>query len=365
VLAGGMADRPEDRATLEDLARSLSLLLGESVTEAPPPPARFWTEDQEVTFRENRYRIISKLGSGGMGITFKVVQLDRFTGEEVGTYVAKVAYDAEKGEQMRRAYSLVRSHLGHTGLSTIFEVAGEWRENEFVALMKWVPGTPLLDYAGVFPLLAEDQQELSSQDLALRWLRDSCAALNVLHSNGLIHGDVSPRNLIVAGSELVLTDYDFVQKIGKKRRGLGTLLYSAPSRHPQRPASPSDDIFALAASFFHVLFEREPFDVKDIQEKAKGLNWRGVSSEEYPHLRTFFDKATHPNPAEHFESVNEVLTLLADASERGAAAVSETEVAQKTDVLSPQEQPLEMREEHVPWLRFVLQSYPGSRLFAS
>ena len=36
-----------------------------------------------------------------------------------------------------------------------------------------------------------------------------CEALDVLHGNGLVHGDISPRNIIVSGTDLVLTDYDF------------------------------------------------------------------------------------------------------------------------------------------------------------
>ncbi len=381
VLARGMAEQPEDRAALDLLMREMSVLLGESVPPLPPPPARYWTEDQEVFFRDNRYRILSKLGSGGMGMAFKVEQLDRTTGEELGTYVAKVALDEEKGRQMVRAYSLVRSHLGHSGLSTVFEVAKTWQENEFVALMKWVPGSPLGDYAGVFSLLAEDQQEPDGEALALRWLRESCESLDVLHSNGLIHGDVSPRNLIVSGSSLVLTDYDFVQKIGEERRGPGTMLYAAPLGK----ASPSDDIFALAASFFKVLFDVEPFEPTDLVKKSRGLQWGEVATEAYPRLRTFFDKATHSDPAQRFVSITETLAFLDDLSlvekkpEEAETPTPEEESVVEVAVASgpedveecreeseeigppPQEQPVRLKEERVPWLKFVLQSYPGSR----
>jgi hypothetical protein len=44
-------------------------------------------------------------------------------------------------------YSLARSHLGrHPALSAIFEVAREWRENEFAALMTWIEGAPLREF---------------------------------------------------------------------------------------------------------------------------------------------------------------------------------------------------------------------------
>ena len=224
VLAEGRADDPAARTTLEKLHESLSALLGE-----PPavvaPPARFWTEDQIVKFRDWDYRIVSRLGSGGVGTTFKVVRIDGATDGDLGAYVAKVVSDEETGRRVLQAYNLAHSHLADSAaLSTIFETAGEWRDNDFVALMRWVEGEPLSELAGVLPILAEDFQEESGEALALRWLRTVCDALDVLHRNGLVHGDVSPRNLIVADSEIVLTDYDCVAKVGEIRS-----LFPAPS----------------------------------------------------------------------------------------------------------------------------------------
>ncbi|MGD0819069.1 MAG: hypothetical protein ABR986_11850, partial [Methanomassiliicoccales archaeon] len=53
-------------------------------------------------------------------------------------------------------------------------------ENEFISLLTWIEGYPLGDLMGVFPLLAEEQQEASHEALALRWLRVMCEALDVL-----------------------------------------------------------------------------------------------------------------------------------------------------------------------------------------
>lgn len=370
-LAEGTSESESDRGSLAELAQTLGTLLGESVPQPQPPPARYWTEDQVVRFRDNDYRIISKLGSGGMGTAFKVVQLARSTKEEMGTYVAKVAFDVKKGQQMRQAYSLVRSYLGIRSLSTVFEVAKEWQENKFIALMKWVPGTSLLDYAGVFSLLAEDQGKDSGEDLALQWLSDLCEPLSTLHNNGLIHGDISPRNLIVSEGTLVLTDYDFVQKIGQERTGPGTILYSAPLGI----ASPSDDIFALAASFFHILFDTEPFDKTDLNAKSQGLRWNSVESDEYQQLHAFFDKATHLDPTKRFVSVAEVQDFLKSITGREEKIIARSDMSSTQDIAVQQSQkqnekeeqkepdttPVELKEEHILWLKSVLQSYPGSQ----
>jgi len=363
-LEKGMSEEPEVRISLENLEVAISKLLGES--PAPPllPAARYWSEDQVVRFRDRDYRIVSRLGSGGVGITFKVIEIDRVTKEELGTYVAKVAHNEEIGRHILRAYSLARSHLGrHSSLSAIYEVAREPRENDFVALMTWIEGAPLGEFAGVFSLLAEEQQEESIEALAVHWLCAICEALNVLHRNGLIHGDVSPRNLIMSGGDLVLTDYDFVCKIGDPITAPGTVLYCSPSYQTRRNASPTDDIYALAASFFHVIFDREPFQFGITQKKEHGLNWEGVNRNEYPTLTTFFEKATHPEPEQRYASVADALAALKTQQPKLALTKEGTNALQSVKVTDqieeiPQSQ---LCEAQVEWLFPLLQSYPGSR----
>ncbi len=368
AIKGGMAEQPKERTSLQDLGTAFSALLGESAPPIPPPPARFWSEDQVVRFRDRDYRIVARLGSGGVGMTFKVVEIDRSTKEDLGTYVAKVAHNEEMGQRVLRAYSLARSHLGrHAGLSAIFEVSREWRENNFISLMTWIEGAPLGDLTGVFPLLAEEQQEDSTEALAMRWLRAMCEALDVLHRNGLVHGDISPRNMIVSGNDLVLTDYDVVGKIGEPLAAPGTVLYSSPSYQSKRSASPADDLYALAASFFHVVFEKEPFQYGGAQAKERGLNWEGLDRAEWPTLAAFMDKATHPDPGQRFASIAEALETFKQAKPKESAPATDRPPIEETEPAAPSEEEregrvsAERREERVEWLLFLLQSYPGSR----
>ena len=367
TLARGMEEVPEARVSLSDLEESLSRLAGEKESEPPPPSARFWTEDQVVPFRGQRYRIVSRLGSGGVGTTYKVVRLDRETQGDLGTYVAKVARDEATGHRVLRAYELAHSHLRHTALSTIFEVASEWQDNSFVALMTWIEGEPLDEYAGVLPILAEDLREESGEMLALRWLRTVCEGLGVLHDNGLAHGDLSPRNLIVSGNDLVLTDYDCVTKLGARTEAPGTVMYCSPSRLEGREVAPSDDLYALAASFFHVMFERDPFLHDGIRSRERGLAWQDVERDEYPLLAAFLDRATDPDPERRFATMAEALATLRPArttESPGVAAPDEPVLehglpsATSTDAESERS---ERRENEVPWLKSLLQSYPGSR----
>jgi serine/threonine protein kinase len=375
VLSGGTTDDPGNRCELEELQRGLAELVGDSVRTASAPPARYWTEDQEVRFHGHNYRIVSRLGSGGVGTTFKVVELDRGSKEELGTYVAKVGHSEVTGKQVLRAYRLARSHLGrHSSLSAIFEVARDWRENEFIALMTWIEGAPLHDFTGVFPLLAEELQESSAEALALRWLRTACEALDVLHRNGLIHGDISPRNMIVSGSDLVITDYDFVQKTGEIVRSPGTVMYCSDAHQHGRNASPADDIFALAASVFHVVFDHEPFQRDGVQDKGAGLNWDDAQRGEYTTLARFLDQATHADPEQRVKTARDALCLLKEVHDphQKAGDPSDAELGVDAEEMIPfpvgepeMEDTTQLREREVPWLRSLLQSYPGSPLWGN
>lgn len=370
ALSGATADAPEMRTNVAGLETALSALLGRPLpaSEPPHPPARFWTEDQVVPFRGQSYRIVSRLGSGGVGTTFKVVKLDRETQGDLGTYVAKVARDEETGRRVLRAYEMAHSHLRHSSLSTIFEVAPEWRDNRFAALMTWVEGEPLGEYTGVLPLLAEELHEESGEALASAWLGAACDALRVLHESGLVHGDLSPRNLIVSGTDLVLTDYDCVTEIGSRAATPGTVPYCSPSWLGGREAAPSDDIYALAASFFHVLFDREPFQYNGTRAKERGLNWDGVQRDEFPVLAGFLDRATHPDPEKRYATAVEAMTalrLVRGIEHPEIVAVPDEPVRATRDESAtsdgPEDEPLERRKNEVPWLKSLLQSYPGSR----
>ena len=377
ALTQGMADDPRARSSLSDLSVTLARLLGEKIPTPPAPPVRFWTEEQIVSFDGHHYRIVSRLGSGGIGTTFKVVETDPATHEDLGAYVAKAVRNEETAESVTRAYRLALPHLRHPALSAIYGVASDWQDNGFSALMTWIEGEPLSEYIGLLPILAEDFDEASDEALAIRWLRTACSALDVLHRNGLVHGDVSPRNVIVCGTDIVLTDYDCVAKVGERGVVPGTVMYCSPSFVEGALAMPSDDIYALAASFFHVWFEKPPFQHGDMQAKDRGLNWSDIERDAYPVMASFLDRATDPKRGERYATVAEALIDLtggqAEHTQRGeddlTAAESADQAAANRTAASKNENvdgvkahdAMEVRQANrIPWLKSLLQSYPGS-----
>lgn len=349
-LTLGCAELPEQREKLSEIAAVLRRNTSPSAgTQRAPslPLPQYWDEDTIVPFNRSRYRVINRLGRGGMGQTFKVVELSPENDEQFGTYVAKVIDKQQDGEQALRAYRRARQFTTHPNLSALHEIAAEWRADSFVALLKWIDGIPLIDLRGVLELQAEELSEPSTEAMVIRWLIALCDALWQFHAAGFVHGDVSPTNIIVRGGDVVLTDYDTVTAIGESPRARNP-LYASDRVQENRPTAPSDDIFALAASFFHVIFDRDPFVYGTERRRDKGLNLEGIDTSHWSRLLKFLVRATAPDPGLRFEDAREARQfLLQDSVPPEGEGIEPSGAAP----LSPQT---------VPRLRQLLSAYPGS-----
>src|SRR5262249_1558624 len=160
--------------TLAELAEQLDALVEQvpqqersGQPEPVQPLPRYWSEDLTVSFNNKFFRIVSRLGSGGLGLKFKVVEMDPLTGEKFGTYVGKTINEEAAGNAALKAYQRVRAHTAYPNLSVIYETASTWQNNSFVALLKWVEGDSLDGLYGVLPLVAEESGDASFEALIL------------------------------------------------------------------------------------------------------------------------------------------------------------------------------------------------------
>ncbi len=364
LISQGLTENPLSRISASDLREGLTTFLvplsssGAIQTRTSAPRAEYWCEGTEISFKGRTFEILACLGSGGIGRTYKVAELSPAPDEGYyGIFVAKVIFNQETGIKAIQAYRRTRQHSQHPGLATIFEIADDWAPDRVMALLQWVEREPLSGLRD--GLLALGIQESNLSDVASlcdRWIKDGCEALAALHSQGLVHGDVTPRNIIYSPERLVLTDYDLVCLSGQAGWTHGVIPFCSPEAENNLPISGSDDIYALAASLFSVLFDVDaPFrQANGAQQKEAGLYWSGDSREVLGELARFFDKATHADRDQRFLDAQDALQFVSAISCDAAPNIVQ-------EIQSPQPSSIANKTPNVvPWLDLLLSVYPGS-----
>ncbi len=205
-----------------------------------------------------RYRLLSSLGRGGMGVVWRA--RDEVLGREVAVKEVRAPAALDAVEEARLYARLEReawaaARVSHRNVVTVYDVATE--DGRPWIVMELVRGLALSD-------VLDAEGPLSPQRTA-RIGAEVLAALRSAHDAGVLHRDVKPANVLLANDgRVVLTDFGIATVAGTQTLTLtgevvGSPEFLAPERALGRTPGPASDLWSLGVLLYAAVEGNSPF----------------------------------------------------------------------------------------------------------
>lgn len=203
--------------------------------------------------RLGRYLVLAPLGRGGMASVWRA--RDELLGREVALKVlAETLRDSPEARRRFRHEAEIAALLDHPGVAPVYD-AGEDGGDAWLAMA-------LVDGESVTDLVA---RALPPVDEAVRIVCAAADALGYAHARGVIHRDVTGRNVMRArDGRVVVLDFGLALAQGRSRitsshTTIGTLSYMAPEQVRGEAADARSDLFGLGCVAYELLTGAPPF----------------------------------------------------------------------------------------------------------
>lgn len=207
------------------------------------------------TVLDERYRVIGRLGRGGMGEVYRADDLR--LGQPVALKFLPEAVDRDPARltQLHTEVRMARQ-VSHPNVCRVYDI-GEYEGHTFLS-MEYVDGedlASLLRRIGRFP-----------QDRAVELARQICAGLAAAHDRGVVHRDLKPANIMLDGSGRIrITDFGLAGVAGETLRA-GTPAYMAPEQLAGGTVTTRSDIYALGLVLYELFTGRRTFQATNLSD---------------------------------------------------------------------------------------------------
>jgi hypothetical protein len=263
---------------------------------------------------QNRYRVISLLGKGGMGAVYRAWDTRLNVSVALKEMVPQPGLDAATLAQLRLQFKQEANVLARMKYPYLVRVTDFFEEEGNAYLvMDFVEGESLGARIAREGALPEGQ--------ALTWAGQLLGALAYCHEQGVIHRDVKPQNVIVTpNGEAVLVDFGLV-KLWDSRdprtktaiRAMGTPEYAPPEQYDLGAAytDQRSDLYSLGATLYHALTgQAPPTATQRIVSPRVLAPVRSLNPRVSPHVEAALARAMELQPDARFHDAQEMAAAL-------------------------------------------------------
>jgi eukaryotic-like serine/threonine-protein kinase len=212
--------------------------------------------------RIGAYRLLSRIGYGGMGVVYEAVRDDDVFRK---TVALKIVHGDATPEHLRRLARerQILAQLQHPNIASVID-GGTTGEGQPYLVMEYVEGEPIDRYC--------DRKGLRTRS-RLEMFRTICAAVHYAHRNLVVHRDIKPANILVtADGQPKLLDFGIAKLLAAgmdpEQMPTATLMpvmtpeYASPEQVRGRPVTTATDVYSLGVLLYELLTGRRPFMVR-------------------------------------------------------------------------------------------------------
>jgi beta-lactam-binding protein with PASTA domain len=210
-------------------------------------------ELQADTVIDNRYRVLRKLGAGGMADVYCAEDMHLGRNVAVKLLHSRFAQDQEFVERFRREASSAAG-LQHPNVVGVYD-RGEFDDTYYIA-MEYSEGDSLKD------VIVREAPLDPARAIAIT--RQILVAARFAHRRNVIHRDLKPHNVILDSEDNVkVTDFGIARAgasdITEVGTIMGTVQYLSPEQAQGRPVTEASDLYSVGVVLFEMLTGRAPF----------------------------------------------------------------------------------------------------------